>query len=187
MSAVVTKFAGRHFRSYLEAQWAAFFDNAGIEWEYEPESPFKGWWPDFLIRGIHLNDEKYSAYAEVKPVAFSPISIDPAFDKALHDRWTLLLGGSPCEDYIGFLACKREGECKTIAVRLTDLGLQCCAITDRPEYGCFAQRSFERAGDSLGAVGFHAAINKIIEAYTGQKLMQDNAGSPVRENRESTA
>ena len=45
---------GEAFRSSLEAQYAAFFTVAGIEWEYEPvwgeyEPTPSGWLPDFLI------------------------------------------------------------------------------------------------------------------------------------------
>lgn len=37
MKAIETSYAGRRFRSRLEARWAVFFDRAGIDWQYEPE------------------------------------------------------------------------------------------------------------------------------------------------------
>ena len=56
--AIQTRYAGCHFRSRLEARWAVFFDQTGIEWEYEPQGylvdgqpylpdfylPKLGWW-----------------------------------------------------------------------------------------------------------------------------------------------
>lgn len=55
-----TYYKGIHFRSKLEAQWAAFFDLSGIKYEYEPEN-FGAWQPDFLIHGVK------PIYVEVKP------------------------------------------------------------------------------------------------------------------------
>ncbi len=59
-----TTYAGVNFRSRLEARWAAFFDECGWEWEYEPID-LKGWSPDFSIKG-HKGD----ILVEVKPVDF---------------------------------------------------------------------------------------------------------------------
>lgn len=44
-----TVYGGIHFRSRLEATWAAFFDQLGWSWEYEHEE-IAGWLPDFTIR-----------------------------------------------------------------------------------------------------------------------------------------
>lgn len=55
---IKTFYKGLWFRSRLEATWAAFFDNLGWEWEYEP-CDFDGWIPDFLLEG------KY--FVEIKP------------------------------------------------------------------------------------------------------------------------
>lgn len=51
-----TEYAGCRFRSRLEARWAIFFDECGVEWEYEPEG-FKVadslcYLPDFLLHGV---------------------------------------------------------------------------------------------------------------------------------------
>jgi hypothetical protein len=58
VQAIETRYAGCRFRSRLEARWAVFFDELGIEWEYEPEGfeidyvegepPFR-YLPDFLL------------------------------------------------------------------------------------------------------------------------------------------
>lgn len=37
IQAIETRYAGCVFRSRLEARWAVFFDELGIEWEYEPQ------------------------------------------------------------------------------------------------------------------------------------------------------
>lgn len=49
IKAIPTTYAGVNFRSRLEARWAAFFDLAGIKWDYEPFD-LEGWAPDFLLR-----------------------------------------------------------------------------------------------------------------------------------------
>src|SRR5215471_5821260 len=37
IKAIETKYGGYRFRSRLEARWAVFLDNEGIEWNYEPQ------------------------------------------------------------------------------------------------------------------------------------------------------
>ena len=56
------------FRSRLEARWAAFFDLAGWQWEYEPID-LVGWSPDFKI-DIPCREScggKHTALIEIKP------------------------------------------------------------------------------------------------------------------------
>ena len=51
-SSLETVYAGKLFRSRLEARWAVFMDAAGIEWIYEAtwlETPFGNWLPDFQL------------------------------------------------------------------------------------------------------------------------------------------
>ncbi len=66
---VITEYGGVTFRSQLEARWAAYFDNRGIVWEYEPVRR-DGWTPDFrlVLNGVE-------AYAEVKPVSEFPMDV----------------------------------------------------------------------------------------------------------------
>ena len=59
-----TMYRGVLFRSRLEAKWAAFFDNVGWCWGYEP-CEFNGWFPDFAIYGKYGN----IIYVEVKPIS----------------------------------------------------------------------------------------------------------------------
>lgn len=65
IKAIETRYAGCRFRSRLEARWAVFFDQLGIEWEHEPEgfeTSAGRYLPDFRIR---LFD--YPCWFEVKP------------------------------------------------------------------------------------------------------------------------
>lgn len=52
MKAIETVYRGYRFRSRLEARWAVFFDELGVEWRYEPEGfelPSGRYLPDFFI------------------------------------------------------------------------------------------------------------------------------------------
>lgn len=60
-----TVYAGVRFRSRLEASWAAFFDQCGWQWEYEPYD-LEGWTPDFAIKGT-----KAIILVEVKPISWA--------------------------------------------------------------------------------------------------------------------
>lgn len=69
---IETNYKGIKFRSKLEAQWAVFFDECDIEWEYEPQG-YKlnnGQWylPDFLLHGINYQNHYIDLYVEVKGV-----------------------------------------------------------------------------------------------------------------------
>lgn len=89
-----TFYSGVRFRSQLEANWAAFFDVAGMPWEYEPIS-LPGWVPDFRLFGRFL--------CEVKPIfmdGFGAAS-DPWVKKAVRNTTALIFGDKPR----GALAC----------------------------------------------------------------------------------
>lgn len=52
MKAIETVYRGYRFRSRLEARWAVFFDELGVEWQYEPEGfehNGERWLPDFFL------------------------------------------------------------------------------------------------------------------------------------------
>jgi hypothetical protein len=60
--ALETHVFGCHFRSRLEARWATFFTELGIEWQYEPEVfdlPSGRYLPDFWL-------PRLSVYVEVR-------------------------------------------------------------------------------------------------------------------------
>ena len=58
MKAIETKYNGYRFRSRLEARWAVFFDELGIEYQYEPEGynlGSIGWYlPDFYLPSLEI-------------------------------------------------------------------------------------------------------------------------------------
>jgi len=97
--AIPTAYAGRQYRSRLEARWAAMFDRLGWQHEYEPYDLGK-WSPDFLLRGFYGS----TVLVEIKPIT----SFDQAvvvtekmtaavFERDLQDEISalLLLGVSP--------------------------------------------------------------------------------------------
>ena len=79
------------FRSRLEARWAAFFDLAKWEWEYEPIDIY-GWTPDFMAIFPCNHSEcsgSHSLLIEVKPYFIVSDFL-----------------GHPCKDYLwGVKAC----------------------------------------------------------------------------------
>lgn len=75
MSAIPTTFAGRRYRSRLEARWAAFFTLLEWPFEYEPVD-FNGWIPDFVLMGARR------VFVEVKPVEIFPENIADEVDRS---------------------------------------------------------------------------------------------------------
>jgi hypothetical protein len=69
--AIETRYKGYRFRSRLEARWAVFFDNLGVDWEYETEGynlGDAGWYlPDFYLPNI-----KDGLWVEIKAVKPTP-------------------------------------------------------------------------------------------------------------------
>jgi len=70
---IETIYNGYRFRSRLEARWAVFFDDLGVQYEYEPEGFDLGgmyYLPDFLIHNVvpRFNQGDYfkDIYVEVK-------------------------------------------------------------------------------------------------------------------------
>lgn len=60
---IQTEYDGYLFRSRLEARWAVFFDNAGIDYEYEPEGfDLNG---EYYLPDFYLPD--FEIYVEIKP------------------------------------------------------------------------------------------------------------------------
>lgn len=88
-----TVYGGRQFRSRLEAKWAAFFDQSGWAFEYEPFD-LDGWSPDFML-GDHT-------LVEVKPIsAPDQDTINKMTAAAVRAKWPgelLLVGVAPLFD-----------------------------------------------------------------------------------------
>ena len=77
------------FRSKLEAKWAAWFDQNGISWEYEP-IPMGNWLPDFRIKT--QNEE---TYVEIKPADEFPADIAEKIDRSNWSGRAMILGRTP--------------------------------------------------------------------------------------------
>lgn len=80
------------FRSQLESQWAAFLDNHGVAWKYEPRqfiTTSGGYVPDFYLPDLKM-------WAEVKPGDLSPVALRKIMDVSSYTgESALLLEGSP--------------------------------------------------------------------------------------------
>jgi len=90
MSGIATVYRKTRFRSRLEATWAAFFDQIGWSWIYEPYD-LPGWIPDFLVKF-----DRRSILVEVKPAenpADAANFVESAMIKA--KRGVLIVGLSP--------------------------------------------------------------------------------------------
>lgn len=74
LTPIQTEYRNIVFRSRLEAKWAVFFDEMGIEWKYEPGTfmvPFGGYSiqyrPDFALTNVKcVFDIEQPIYIEVK-------------------------------------------------------------------------------------------------------------------------
>lgn len=68
VKAIETVYNGYRFRSRLEARWAVFFDEIGVDYEYEPEglvlSDGEYYLPDFFLKRFHCYFEvkRFSVY-----------------------------------------------------------------------------------------------------------------------------
>lgn len=79
IKARTTMYRGVQMRSRLEADFAAFLDRGGVEWEYEPvcfAGPRGQWLPDFrvLFNGTRI-------YAEIKPESLRGDQIDQTLER----------------------------------------------------------------------------------------------------------
>lgn len=103
-----TNYAGVRFHSQLEAKWAAFFDEAGMPWEYEPVT-LPGWIPDFRLYGRFL--------CEVKPIEMAGFGsgLDPWARKAVRETTALVFGRRPSAALAAMVRCA-DGvvSCRTV-------------------------------------------------------------------------
>jgi hypothetical protein len=97
IKAIPTKFKGYNFRSRLEARWGVFFENIGVEWEYEPEGfelpSGTRYLPDFRVRSKMDNCHVICWY-DVKPrkgQEGDDAKINE-FSESLHPEGTVELG-----------------------------------------------------------------------------------------------
>lgn len=159
---IPTDYAGVHFRSRLEAKWAAFFDLAKWRWDYEPLD-LLGYVPDFL-----LSFPSGRIAVEVKPIAWDDTDgdaaiIGPARSKLLSWDGDALMLGAFVQDRFAEL---REGG--TWGPAFVFRCLDCGAISFAPEdgswqcrvSGCYAgKRHIDPSFDRVAA--FKAASNTV--------------------------
>lgn len=97
---IQTYYSGYHFRSRLEARWAVFFDEIGVEYEYEPEgfklSDGAGYLPDFYL-------PQFLTYVEIKHAGLSEEDRKIALHKCEQLSWEvdcfiLFCEGDPLEN-----------------------------------------------------------------------------------------
>lgn len=111
IKAIETSYKGFRFRSRLEARWAVFFDNMGIEWKYEPEGyDINGTYylPDFWLpktqTWVEVKGDWSSVDREYWDMLFNAIEyggcLPGVADSWGETRGLLLLSDipEPCED-----------------------------------------------------------------------------------------
>jgi hypothetical protein len=104
LRSIETKYKGCHFRSRLEARWAVFFDDARINWQYEPQGyavngvPYL---PDFFLRDL-------DCYFEVRGEPLYDAALFEAFARQIAKPLILAIGDIPspesafAADYEGY-------------------------------------------------------------------------------------
>ena len=103
-----TLYKGIRMRSRLEADYAAYLDREGWQWEYEPEcfaSPDGQWLPDFRLRwGPHGGE----TFVELKPAGrLDADYMDGSVDKHL-TRMTIAWASKP-EAHLALVYWRYEG------------------------------------------------------------------------------
>ena len=74
MKIIPTKYRNTLFRSRLEARWAVFFTELGLDWTYEPEGfDLNGIWylPDFYVDGLGYMEVKFKGGDFSKAIEFA--------------------------------------------------------------------------------------------------------------------
>ena len=89
---IQTHYKGYHFRSRTEARWAVAFDEADIQYQYEPEGFDLGkagcYLPDFYLPQVDM-------YAEVKGKTFTLEELNKAQALAIQSKKVVLLLDGP--------------------------------------------------------------------------------------------
>lgn len=110
---ISTRYAGHYFRSRTEARWALFFDQLGIEYEYELEG--------YVIAGLPYLPDFYlpeqRCWVEVKPARPEGVSKEEEEKAALlaegRGELVLLVTGSPGKkEFLAFFLDRTLGVCR---------------------------------------------------------------------------
>ena len=104
MKAIETEYKGYRFRSRLEARWAVFLDQLGINWEYEKEgielSNGQRYLPDFWIPCPRYHSTESGYWLEIKGTEPTENEKGKCFALAADTgHITLLVYGSPTNDH----------------------------------------------------------------------------------------
>lgn len=104
--AIQTRYAGRLFRSRLEARWAVYFNSLKWDWEYEYEGynlPSGKYLPDFYFPKLNI-------FGEVKPFDLTPKERKKCIElsELFEDVPILLLIGTP--DYSHVSTIRNGGD-----------------------------------------------------------------------------
>jgi hypothetical protein len=103
-----TLYKGIQMRSRLEATWAAHFDAAGTEWEYEPEcfaDESGQYLPDFRLRSRHspFSAEYYEIKGKLDPPEVSYWQVRMAIIWSSEPRAGLFLMVGQPDDHVGWM------------------------------------------------------------------------------------
>ncbi|MFI6496851.1 hypothetical protein [Nonomuraea typhae] len=111
IQAVPLTYKGIKFRSSLEADWAATFDELDIYWQYEPMGLLlpsgQRYLPDFFLPSINT-------WAEVKGPHWE------RFDKAVELRQTLAVGGAGWWEQVHVIVLEAAGPGDAASWRVPD-------------------------------------------------------------------
>lgn len=173
--AIPTRYRGTHYRSRLEAKWAAFFDLCGWCVEYEPVD-LNGWIPDFAILEAEL------VYVEIKPTHLFPGEAAAKIDRADCYEDVLILGNTL--DIVPLDDPRR-------ATLFGWLGEWCEEMLDTPEDRSWGEAAIGVWGDvSPGRLGFCHSQQSFHDRITGKydggcwgenPASDDAAGQRIRE------
>lgn len=131
VTAINTSYNGYNFRSRLEARWAIFFDQMGVDYVYESEGfNLDGirYLPDFYLpKGIQIygeNKSRRNIWLEVKP----PIKLSDADNEKINaflshtDNQLILVSGDPGpESPVRLVAEQPAGQRTALTVQWIDL------------------------------------------------------------------
>jgi hypothetical protein len=134
ISPIPTRYAGRSFRSRLEARWAVFYDTLGIPWTYEPEGYDLGdkgpYLPDFWLPGLRC-------FIEIKPVKPIEAEIQKAIGLAEQTKSNVFIffGSMP-----GYAHAYREAYPSGQVESDSAYRLDCGGAMDQPYVWCVCQQ-----------------------------------------------
>ena len=187
ITAIPTKYNGYQMRSRLEARWAYFFDQIGLNWEYEPDAFDVGtlgrYLPDFKV----VTREGYTIYYEIKPRNHggSPKAIDLGNILDDNEARVVNLCGDPYEVFADGSHGMCPG-CGTIHKKFewNDVGHETdeayCYVCDvRKPYGV----SDFGIEPKNGVLNFHFAHNKgFTQMDSGRRIAFEKSVAKFAEN-----